>query len=586
MNIAASKDVQSLHTVVVGFSGHRKIADPDFVEKKIEASLQELLDSQNPDTTFVAVSSVAAGSDILFCEVARRLEIPLLIYLPFTQDIFKSDFEGKYSEWWPRAERLIEECKSRGTLAYIGTQYSRDDAYLNCGRACVDHATVLLAVAEAGQPSSKVGAQAMVEYAKRVSKPVISIDPNRNETHQYFPTDTKDAQHPQSRSSISSVFTYEEVPNYRKSDRFILGFGNALAQLLRTPINWINRPLAAFYNLVAKPTQKTKYEESSLPSAGSKSQLTVERLYQCFDKNALDINMFRYSATLILLLEVVGTVFVTVGLIYHPCHAWVLPLAKTLLSAAVLLLIARLLIGHHTSDYRVIAERMRATLTLMHSQSPILSRSPERESHQNSGLRYFLFGLRLTDLWDSGVSQPIDKHQRVAEQYTRYRVDDQISYFEYHAQKARPWIWFFTGFYRLALVLVFLISVTYLASGKWDKEEIPAIETQQNVNVGTENDSDCVSNAPKDHSKELWFYLVPVTLAGLGTFCIAAISIQELGRRTGRFSDASRELKRQRDRLRRSSTASETIEIITELEIYLSEEVYAWRNYSLFVNSH
>lgn len=124
--------------------------NPDSTLSLIENGLDKLLSSQAEGTHFAAVSSVAAGSDILFCEAVRRRGIPLLVYLPFAEDAFRKDFEGPYAEWLPRAETLIEECRSRGALAHVEAQFSGNDGYLAAGQACIDECTVLLAVAVGG----------------------------------------------------------------------------------------------------------------------------------------------------------------------------------------------------------------------------------------------------------------------------------------------------------------------------------------------------------------------------------------------------------------------------------------------------
>ena len=168
----------SIQSTVVGFSGHRSLSDPQYVGKKIEQNLADIKKTAANRTIAAAVSSAAAGADVLFCETALKLKIPLTVILPFSEEEFKKDFTGVHTDWWPRAKRIIETCRDQGACHIIGPQSTRDESYRACGQACVDRATHLLVVATTKDTGSKVGAHAMIEYARSTGRKTIVINPD------------------------------------------------------------------------------------------------------------------------------------------------------------------------------------------------------------------------------------------------------------------------------------------------------------------------------------------------------------------------------------------------------------------------
>lgn len=281
------------------------------------------------------------------------------------------------------------------------------------------------------------------------------------------------------------------------------------------------------------------------------------------------------------------------GLIFTPDAAWLFPALKMCVSGMALLILGRLLIGHHVTGIRVQAELVRACLPQMTARCPIIAKPESQLAHSESGLRTLVMGLRLADLWENEPANPIRGFQACADRYKSCRVEDQLIYFDRNAWKAKPWLRLLNVTYRSALVLVFVVSSCYffytiLSQGGGEVEGAPDQGEVASVNEKTHDSKGAEVASAKGAStkKKVLFYLVPVTLAGLGTFCMATISVQELGRRYARYGDAAAGLCRQRRRLENARTASNVILIMRETEEYLAEEVYGWRNYSLFVNTH
>jgi len=153
---------------VVGFSGHRQLADQAGAAKAITAALQEL--QREARGEWIALSSVALGSDQLFVEQARSLGLAWHAILPLPRAEFARDFS---TEEWVGAELLLSRAEH---LRVINENGTRDDAYLDCGMETVNGADVLIALWD-GQPArGKGGTADVVEYAKSIGKPVLILD--------------------------------------------------------------------------------------------------------------------------------------------------------------------------------------------------------------------------------------------------------------------------------------------------------------------------------------------------------------------------------------------------------------------------
>jgi hypothetical protein len=158
---------------VVGFSGHRQLASADGAARAIRAAL-ELLQRQAPGE-WIALSSVAGGSDQLFVQQARAIGLSWHAILPLPRADFAQDFTA--AEWVVVEETLA----TADHVRVISESGAREDAYLDCGIETVNDADVLLVVWD-GQPArGKGGTADVVEYAKSIGKPVMIIDATTHE---------------------------------------------------------------------------------------------------------------------------------------------------------------------------------------------------------------------------------------------------------------------------------------------------------------------------------------------------------------------------------------------------------------------
>jgi hypothetical protein len=153
---------------VVGFSGHRSVANPAGVARAITTALALL--RQEAAGEWIALSSIAIGSDQLFVKQAQALGLSWHAILPLPKAEFQKDF---LPAEWLTAEELLACAEHERVIAENG---SREDAYLDCGMETVDGADVLIAVWD-GQPArGKGGTAEVVHYAKSLDKPVLVID--------------------------------------------------------------------------------------------------------------------------------------------------------------------------------------------------------------------------------------------------------------------------------------------------------------------------------------------------------------------------------------------------------------------------
>ncbi len=158
---------------VVGFSGHRQLANAAGAAAAIRVAL-EFLQRLAPGE-WIALSSVAGGSDQLFVQQARAIGLSWHAILPLPRVEFAQDFTT--AEWAVVEEILV----TADYVRVISESGEREDAYLDCGIETVNDADVLLVFWD-GQPArGKGGTADVVEYAKSIGKPVMIIDATTQE---------------------------------------------------------------------------------------------------------------------------------------------------------------------------------------------------------------------------------------------------------------------------------------------------------------------------------------------------------------------------------------------------------------------
>jgi len=153
---------------VVGFTGHRKIADPTAVGGGISAALNGLATTH---PSMLAISSLATGSDTLFVRDVARRGVPFLLIFPFPGGRFREDFTP---EEWLAAAPLMEQA---AYIEEVRGSESDEEAYMEAGVRTVDQADVVLAVWDGHPPAGLGGTGDVVAYARELNKPLLLLDP-------------------------------------------------------------------------------------------------------------------------------------------------------------------------------------------------------------------------------------------------------------------------------------------------------------------------------------------------------------------------------------------------------------------------
>ena len=156
---------------IVGFTGHRRLRQPD----EVAALLRELLVSLGREIRgqLVGHSSIAIGGDTLFAEACLVSNIPWIALLPFAEGDFKSDFSETD---WDKARALLQRAARVESLV---DAKDRNVGYLECGLATVEEADLMIAIWD-GEPSRGTGGTAeVVAHARNFGKPLILLHPDR-----------------------------------------------------------------------------------------------------------------------------------------------------------------------------------------------------------------------------------------------------------------------------------------------------------------------------------------------------------------------------------------------------------------------
>ena len=125
---------------------------------------------------WIALSSIADGSDQLFSQQARAIGLSWHAILPLPRAEFAQDFTP--SEW----SAVEEDLAAADHVRVIDTvDGDREESYLDCGIETVNGADVLLAFWDGDPARGKGGTADVVRYAKSIGKPLMIIDGDTHE---------------------------------------------------------------------------------------------------------------------------------------------------------------------------------------------------------------------------------------------------------------------------------------------------------------------------------------------------------------------------------------------------------------------
>jgi hypothetical protein len=147
----------------IGVTGHRSI--PAALLPSVRSGMRRQLSGGG---SLEALSSLAAGADQLFADVALSGGIPVTAVIP------GMDHEAHLGDAAARAayRRILECCTARIELPAEATH---EEAYYAAGRWIVDHADRMVAVWD-GRPARGLGGTGdVVAYARRTGVPVTVL---------------------------------------------------------------------------------------------------------------------------------------------------------------------------------------------------------------------------------------------------------------------------------------------------------------------------------------------------------------------------------------------------------------------------
>ncbi|MEY4941075.1 MAG: hypothetical protein RIQ93_2810 [Verrucomicrobiota bacterium] len=153
---------------VVGFTGHRHVKDESAVGQAITDVLTNL--KKESGIEWLALSSVAAGGDMVFAKAALALGLGWEAILPLPAAEFRHDFDEAS---WQQVETLMRDAEQ---VRVIGERAGREDAYLDCGMEAVNQCDLLLTVWDGEPARGKGGTAEIVAYARAMGRPLIIID--------------------------------------------------------------------------------------------------------------------------------------------------------------------------------------------------------------------------------------------------------------------------------------------------------------------------------------------------------------------------------------------------------------------------
>ncbi|WP_460073740.1 hypothetical protein [Streptomyces sp. YKOK-I1] len=156
--------VPRLAVLRVGVTGHRSI--PAAVLPYVRCALRRRFSRK--DVAWEAVSSLAAGADQLFADIALESGVPVTAVIP------GMDYETHLGDAEARStyRRILGSCTTRIDLPL---QPTHEQAYVAAGRWVVEHVDHLVAVWDGRPARGPGGTGDVVAHARRLGVPVTVL---------------------------------------------------------------------------------------------------------------------------------------------------------------------------------------------------------------------------------------------------------------------------------------------------------------------------------------------------------------------------------------------------------------------------
>jgi hypothetical protein len=403
LRMSESSELPLFH--VIGFSGHRQLQDPSGVAKAIAGVLESL--RREAPGEWIALSSVAEGSDTVFVEQARAQGLSWHAILPLPRAEFAKDFTARE---WEGVEKMLAGAEHVRVIAENGT---REDAYLDCGIETVNDADVLLAVWDGHPARGKGGTADVVEYARALGKPLVVIDAAALEVRR------------------------ENFAKLEKTDANL----TKLNHLPEGSTGWGSNPFKAPDNIFA-------FQQ------------------KCDHAASRGAPQFRRLIVLTVLLHVVATLIAATALSYD-MHLAILAWAKLACLSGALGVAIVLRRNHHHHSWvrcRLAAEFCRSALATW----GLPRAAPLFQDLDLPGVRGLTRALHILHS-RSAAAQPVpmDEFKSI---YLARRIDDQLAYYRKQEARALPLFSRLKMGFWVATILALIATLAYAVSHTVDAE--------------------------------------------------------------------------------------------------------------------
>jgi len=381
---------------VVGFTGHRKLPNAPETQRVMRECLTSL--KSEAGVEWLALSSVAAGSDMMFAQSALGLGFGWEAILPLPAAEFRNDFNAAE---WKEVETLLHEAEH---VRVIGDRGLREDAYLDGGMETVNHCDVLLAVWD-GEPSRGRGGTAeIVGYARELKRPIIIID------------------------AITQRVRRENFDRLRVGDRY-------LAQLNALP--------------------SVTVPDDDVVDSGHRRVLAFHHKVDHAATNGAP--HFRRLITGTVGLHVIATSLAAATLAFHLHHP-IMPWGKLacLLGATVFALVVR----HHRHQHDWVRSRLAAEITRSALATWELRRAVRLfDDFDWAGLEPLRRSLDLLQRRSARNRPAVFDHFK--QHYLKERIDGQLAYFARQESRAVPQLGRLRAAFTISSILAIVFTAIY-----------------------------------------------------------------------------------------------------------------------------
>jgi hypothetical protein len=187
--------------LICAFSGHRPNGTPGRTDAELEATRDHLAQALEILKTRAEaaggelhfLSGVAAGADIVACETAAGLGIPLHFILPYPEEQFLAEMKRETPLWYDRAERLLASARPGSPLHHAGrtvrvgaVSRHSPDCHAEVNSRTLEIGDFLLTVSTGAPSESIAGTQHLAEQADAHDLPRANVHPTGGALEQAF----------------------------------------------------------------------------------------------------------------------------------------------------------------------------------------------------------------------------------------------------------------------------------------------------------------------------------------------------------------------------------------------------------------